>query len=193
MGHAMAFWRSNAGLQVTHPVESLLDKADCTVEALLNEPELIQELKALNSRVIDLCVHANKTHSAAAAGCLCDQWPLALPLLAPLARVVALPVAPRGCSGGAQHSHECAPAPVNQSKSTEKCGEAYQVRRASGRRLARMQPRTPRWPLGAERARVLCRVFLPLPWKGYIASFRAQLRRARARSGRPPSRPVATG
>jgi len=54
----MAFWRSSAGLTVSHPVEALLDRGDCTVEALLNEPELIQELKALNSRVIDLCVPA---------------------------------------------------------------------------------------------------------------------------------------
>jgi hypothetical protein len=35
--------------------QALLDRSDCTLEALLAEDELIQELKSLNSRVINLC------------------------------------------------------------------------------------------------------------------------------------------
>jgi hypothetical protein len=38
----------------TH-AQALLDRNDCTLEALLAEDELIQELKSLNSRVINLC------------------------------------------------------------------------------------------------------------------------------------------
>ena len=34
----------------------MLSRPDCTLEALLQEDELLQELKALNNRVIDLCV-----------------------------------------------------------------------------------------------------------------------------------------
>jgi hypothetical protein len=37
--------------------QALLDRGDCTLEQLMAEEELIQELKSLNSRVIDLCVH----------------------------------------------------------------------------------------------------------------------------------------
>jgi len=33
------------------PSQALLDRADCSLEALLNEAELIQELKSLNSRL----------------------------------------------------------------------------------------------------------------------------------------------
>ena len=38
--------------------QALLDRGDCTLEQLLAEEELIQELKSLNARVIDLCVPA---------------------------------------------------------------------------------------------------------------------------------------
>ncbi|KAF6166237.1 hypothetical protein GIB67_031021 [Kingdonia uniflora] len=46
------FWRMTA-LSATSPVESLLDKEDFTLESLLDEEEIIQECKALNSRLIN--------------------------------------------------------------------------------------------------------------------------------------------
>ena len=39
--------------------QTLLERGDCTLEALLQEDELIQELKSLNSRVINLCARAS--------------------------------------------------------------------------------------------------------------------------------------
>jgi hypothetical protein len=47
------FWRV-AGLSTTSPVESVLDKDGYTLEELLDEEEIIQECKALNSRLINL-------------------------------------------------------------------------------------------------------------------------------------------
>ncbi|CAM6036644.1 unnamed protein product [Sphagnum compactum] len=46
------FWRV-AGLSTTSPVESVLDKDGYTLEELLDEEEIIQECKALNSRLIN--------------------------------------------------------------------------------------------------------------------------------------------
>ncbi|CAM6102963.1 unnamed protein product [Calypogeia fissa] len=46
------FWRV-AGLSTTSPVESVLDKEVYTLEELLDEDEIIQECKALNSRLIN--------------------------------------------------------------------------------------------------------------------------------------------
>eukprot|EP00250_Pteridium_aquilinum_P014960 c22305_g2_i1 orf=539-3184(+) len=46
------FWRM-AGLSTTSPVESLLDKDGFTLEELLDEDELIQECKSLNTRLIN--------------------------------------------------------------------------------------------------------------------------------------------
>ncbi|KAG6548720.1 hypothetical protein Mapa_009875 [Marchantia paleacea] len=46
------FWRV-AGLSTTSPVESVLDKEVFTLEELLDEDEIIQECKALNSRLIN--------------------------------------------------------------------------------------------------------------------------------------------
>ncbi|KAL3699775.1 hypothetical protein R1sor_017797 [Riccia sorocarpa] len=46
------FWRV-AGLSTTSPVESVLDKESFTLEELLDEDEIIQECKALNSRLIN--------------------------------------------------------------------------------------------------------------------------------------------
>jgi serine/threonine-protein phosphatase 6 regulatory subunit 3 len=46
------FWRV-AGLSTTSPVESVLDKDGYTLEELLDEDEIIQECKALNSRLIN--------------------------------------------------------------------------------------------------------------------------------------------
>lgn len=41
------------GLAPTSPVESILDKEDYTLDELLDEDEIIQECKALNSRLIN--------------------------------------------------------------------------------------------------------------------------------------------
>ncbi|KAH8951593.1 hypothetical protein BDL97_09G036200 [Sphagnum fallax] len=46
------FWRV-AGLSTSSPVESVLDKDGYTLEELLDEEEIIQECKALNSRLIN--------------------------------------------------------------------------------------------------------------------------------------------
>ncbi|XP_024382791.1 uncharacterized protein [Physcomitrium patens] len=46
------FWRVS-GLSTTSPVESVLDKDAYTLEELLDEDEIIQECKALNSRLIN--------------------------------------------------------------------------------------------------------------------------------------------
>ncbi|XP_038693597.1 serine/threonine-protein phosphatase 6 regulatory subunit 3-like isoform X1 [Tripterygium wilfordii] len=46
------FWRLTA-LSASSPVESLLDKENFTLEELLDEEEIIQECKALNSRLIN--------------------------------------------------------------------------------------------------------------------------------------------
>ncbi|GAB2248108.1 hypothetical protein Droror1_Dr00007990 [Drosera rotundifolia] len=48
----MMFWRMT-GLSTASPVETILDKADFTLEELLQEDEIIQECKALNSRLIN--------------------------------------------------------------------------------------------------------------------------------------------
>ncbi|XP_071698242.1 uncharacterized protein [Rutidosis leptorrhynchoides] len=46
------FWRMT-GLSTTSPVETILDKENFTLEELLDEDEIIQECKALNSRLIN--------------------------------------------------------------------------------------------------------------------------------------------
>ncbi|KAJ6408755.1 hypothetical protein OIU84_008452 [Salix udensis] len=46
------FWKLTA-LSTSSPVESVLDKEDFTLEELLDEEEIIQECKALNSRLIN--------------------------------------------------------------------------------------------------------------------------------------------
>ncbi|MED6119415.1 hypothetical protein PIB30_011780 [Stylosanthes scabra] len=46
------FWRM-AGLSTASPVETILDKDNFTLEELLDEDEIIQECKALNSRLIN--------------------------------------------------------------------------------------------------------------------------------------------
>ncbi|KAI4343093.1 hypothetical protein MLD38_027636 [Melastoma candidum] len=46
------FWHM-AGLSAASPVETILDKENYTLEELLNEDEIIQECKALNSRLIN--------------------------------------------------------------------------------------------------------------------------------------------
>ncbi|GKV31615.1 hypothetical protein SLEP1_g40291 [Rubroshorea leprosula] len=46
------FWRM-AGLSTTSPVEAILDKENFTLEELLDEDEIIQECKALNTRLIN--------------------------------------------------------------------------------------------------------------------------------------------
>ncbi|XP_058099365.1 uncharacterized protein LOC131243790 isoform X2 [Magnolia sinica] len=48
----MMFWRM-AGLSTASPVDSILDKDNYTLEELLDEDEIIQECKALNSRLIN--------------------------------------------------------------------------------------------------------------------------------------------
>ncbi|KAI8568447.1 hypothetical protein RHMOL_Rhmol02G0200200 [Rhododendron molle] len=47
------FWRM-AGLSTASPVETIMDKENFTLEELLDEDEIIQECKALNSRLINL-------------------------------------------------------------------------------------------------------------------------------------------
>ncbi|MQM12261.1 hypothetical protein Taro_045175 [Colocasia esculenta] len=47
------FWRMT-GLSTASPVESILDKDNYTIEDLLDEDEIIQECKALNTRLINL-------------------------------------------------------------------------------------------------------------------------------------------
>ncbi|KAA8514846.1 hypothetical protein F0562_018025 [Nyssa sinensis] len=46
------FWRM-AGLSTASPVETILDKENFTLEELLDEDEIIQECKAINSRLIN--------------------------------------------------------------------------------------------------------------------------------------------
>ncbi|PSR98720.1 Serine/threonine-protein phosphatase 6 regulatory subunit like [Actinidia chinensis var. chinensis] len=46
------FWRM-AGLSTASPVETIMDKENFTLEELLDEDEIIQECKALNSRLIN--------------------------------------------------------------------------------------------------------------------------------------------
>jgi serine/threonine-protein phosphatase 6 regulatory subunit 3 len=47
------FWKLTA-LSAASPVESILDKEDFTLEELLDEEDIIQECRALNSRLINL-------------------------------------------------------------------------------------------------------------------------------------------
>ena len=44
------FWRVS-GLQTASPIDSILDRESYTLEELLDEDELIQECKSLNSRL----------------------------------------------------------------------------------------------------------------------------------------------
>lgn len=46
------FWRMT-GLSTTSPVDSILDKDNFTLEELLDEDDVIQECKALNTRLIN--------------------------------------------------------------------------------------------------------------------------------------------
>ncbi|CAF2152113.1 unnamed protein product [Brassica rapa] len=48
------FWELTA-LSAASPVESILDKEDFTLEELLDEEDIIQECRALNIRLINLC------------------------------------------------------------------------------------------------------------------------------------------
>ncbi|KAI0507401.1 hypothetical protein KFK09_013526 [Dendrobium nobile] len=49
------FWRMT-GAPLASPVDTILDKENCTLEELLDEDEIIQECKAMNSRLINfLC------------------------------------------------------------------------------------------------------------------------------------------
>jgi serine/threonine-protein phosphatase 6 regulatory subunit 3 len=47
------FWKLTS-LSASSPVEIILDKENFTLEELLDEEEIIQECKALNSRLINL-------------------------------------------------------------------------------------------------------------------------------------------
>ena len=44
----------NFGLLRESPIDGLLDKDDCSLEMLLDEPDLLQECKSQNPRLIDL-------------------------------------------------------------------------------------------------------------------------------------------
>ena len=48
-------WK-NYGFQATSPLDSLLESPDCTLEALLDESDIIQECKAQNKALVDLFV-----------------------------------------------------------------------------------------------------------------------------------------
>ena len=47
------FWKV-AGFSQPSPIEQILDKHEFTLEELLDEEDLIQEVKALNGRLIGL-------------------------------------------------------------------------------------------------------------------------------------------
>lgn len=49
----MAFWRIGHGLSTISEVEKILDKPDKTLEELLEEPDLLQELHAPNTKLIE--------------------------------------------------------------------------------------------------------------------------------------------
>jgi hypothetical protein len=49
------FWRS-PGIVQASPVDGILDRESFTLDDLLDEDDLIQECKSLNSRLVDLCV-----------------------------------------------------------------------------------------------------------------------------------------
>ena len=49
------FWRF--GFHPVSSIDGLLDKESLTLDELLDEEELIQECKALNTKLIDLYVH----------------------------------------------------------------------------------------------------------------------------------------
>jgi predicted transcriptional regulator len=51
------FWRY--AFQAQSAVSQLLEQDDCTVERLLDEPEIIQETKSMNNQLINLCVRAS--------------------------------------------------------------------------------------------------------------------------------------
>lgn len=46
-------WK-NYGFQATSPLDALLESPDCTLEALLDESDIIQECKAQNKALVDL-------------------------------------------------------------------------------------------------------------------------------------------
>ena len=50
----MSFW-NHFGF-TTSPIDGLLEKADTTLERLMEEPDLIQECKSQNRKLIDLFV-----------------------------------------------------------------------------------------------------------------------------------------
>jgi len=50
----MSFW-NHFGF-TTSPIDGLLEKADTTLERLMDEPDLIQECKSQNRKLIDFCV-----------------------------------------------------------------------------------------------------------------------------------------
>ena len=62
------------GFNTPSPIEAVLEKEDVTLEEILAEDDLIQECKAVNPKLVDLC------GCFAAVGCL---------LLRALARVLA--------------------------------------------------------------------------------------------------------
>lgn len=51
----MSFFTSFA-FHALSPIDGLLDKSDVTLEAILDEPDVLQECKCQNRRLIDLFV-----------------------------------------------------------------------------------------------------------------------------------------
>ncbi|KAB1226264.1 Serine/threonine-protein phosphatase 6 regulatory subunit 3 [Morella rubra] len=66
------FWKLTA-LSASSPVESVLDKENFTLEELLDEEEIIQECKALNSRLINLSVDHGSAWELMQLDCLLDN------------------------------------------------------------------------------------------------------------------------
>jgi serine/threonine-protein phosphatase 6 regulatory subunit 3 len=62
------FWKL-ASLSASSPVESILDKDSFTLEELLDEEEIIQECKALNSRLINFLREKNSSGETIAVCC----------------------------------------------------------------------------------------------------------------------------
>jgi hypothetical protein len=48
----MSFWR-NFGFYTVSAIENILDRGDYTLDELLDEEEILQEVKAQNKRLLD--------------------------------------------------------------------------------------------------------------------------------------------
>ena len=51
----MSFWRT-FGFHTVSAIDTILDKEEHTLEELLDEEEILQEVKSQNKRLLELCV-----------------------------------------------------------------------------------------------------------------------------------------